>query len=143
MKKDIINMKKRRYWLFVTDEDNWKIIRDKEIYGFNEKSKKDLEKLQLGDSVVIYIKGKKIGGVFEITNLNEITTTKFKGDNYENKIKLKKIFIPNYPSEFKKNMVNNISIFKDKSRWGTILMGRATREINEQDYKYFEEILKC
>ena len=60
-----------RYWLFVTDGDNWKVIRDKEIYGFNDKTKKLLDKLNENDLVIIYIKGKLIGGCFQIIYLKK------------------------------------------------------------------------
>ena len=136
-------MANQRYWLFVTNNDNWKVVRDNDIYGFNDRTKKDLEKLNLGDLAVIYIKGKNIGGIFEITSLNEQTNIKFKVEDYPYKIKLRKICVPRMPVEFDKNMVGKISIFKDKVHWGTILMGRATKEITKQDYDYFREILEC
>lgn len=132
-----------KYWLFVTNEENWEIISKKEIYGFNEKTKKDLKKLNIDDLLVIYIIGKKIGGIFKIINLNEITNIKFKGKEYPYKIKIKKIKALKNPIKFTYKMVNNISIFKNKTRWGTILMGRSTKEITKEDYNYFEEIIKC
>ena len=131
-----------KYWIFITNEDNWKIIRDNEIYGFNEKTKRDSNKLSVGDLVVIYIKGKLIGGIFEIISLNEQTKIKFKESDYPYKIKLRKIFVPNHPLEFTKDMINQISIFKNKIRWGTILMGRATKEIEKTDFHYIKKILK-
>ncbi len=132
-----------RYWLFVTDGDNWKVIRDKEIYGFNDKTKKLLDKLNENDLVIIYIKGKLIGGCFQIISLKEESKIKFNGGEYPYKIKLKKIIIPENPMDFTKNMICRISIFKDKKRWGTILMGRATKEITQNDYKFLEEQLRC
>ncbi|MFH1237904.1 MAG: EVE domain-containing protein [archaeon] len=132
-----------KYWLFVTDEDNWKIIRDKEIYGFNDKTKKLLEKLNENDLVIVYIKGKLIGGCFEIKSLKEESKIKFNGGGYPYKIKLKKIIVPESPMDFTKNMIDSISIFKDKKKWGTILMGRATKEITKKDYYFLEERLRC
>ncbi len=131
----------QKYWLFVTNEENWNIIKKKDIYGFNDKSKKDLEKLNVGDLVIVYIIGKQIGGAFEIVSLKEETNIKFKGQDYPFKIKLQKIITPKYTIDFTEKMINNISIFKKAMRWGTILMGRATKEITKKDYKYFEEIL--
>lgn len=143
MEKPNKDMENKKYWLFVTNSDNWKIVRDYSIYGFNEKSKKDLEKLSVGDLIVVYIIGKQIGGTFEIVSLKEETNIKFKGQDYPFKIRLKKIIIPKYTVDFTEKMINNISIFKKAMRWGTILMGRATKEITKEDYDYFEEILKC
>ena len=132
-----------KYWLFVTNEENWKIIKEKEIYGFNEKSKKDLDRLNVGDLIICYIIGKHIGGAFKITSLKEDTNIKFKIQDYPFKIKIKKIIIPKEPIDFTERMVEEISIFKNLNRWGTILMGRATKEITKQDYEYFKENLKC
>ena len=46
------------------------------------------------------------------------------------------------PKTVSKAVINNISIFKGKSRWGTILMGRATKEIEEADFYYIKNILE-
>jgi predicted RNA-binding protein len=92
---------------------------------------------------VIYIKGRNIGGIFEIVSLDEKTNIKFKIKEYPYKIKLRKVCVPKEPVEFTKEMVGEVSIFKDKAHWGTILMGRATKEITEEDYNYFKEILRC
>ena len=33
-------------------------------------------------------------------------------------------------------------VFKDRIRWGTILMGRATKEITKTDFYYIKKILE-
>jgi len=43
--------------------------------------------------------------------------------------------------ELTEKIINNISIFKGQKRWGTILMGRATKEISKEDYYYIKNIL--
>lgn len=134
--------KKRKYWLFVTTSINWETIKDKEIFGFNERGIRDLEKLKIDDYVIIYIKGKRIGGLFEIQSLESNIKIKFKEGDYPNKIKLKKILIPKEPLEFTKIIINNISIFKNRLRWGTILMGRATKEIKELDFYYIKNLIE-
>jgi len=40
-----------------------------------------------------------------------------------------------------KNIVNKISIFKNHSRWGVLLMGRSTKEISKEDYKMVKELM--
>lgn len=136
------SMEKRKYWLFVTNDENWKTIKNKSIYGFNDRGKKDLKKLSIKDVVIIYIKGKKMGGIFEIKSLKSNIKTRFKEGDYPYKIELKKIMIPNELLELTDNIINQISIFKGIRKWGTILMGRATKEINEKDYYYIRRIMK-
>ena len=134
-------MKKRKYWLFVTNNGNWKTIKSKSTYGFNDKSKRYLERLNIGDLVIIYIKGKRIGGIFEIKSLKANPLIKFAEGDYPYKIELKKITIPKVVMELTEKIINNISIFKGQKRWGTILMGRATKEISKEDYFYIKNIL--
>lgn len=132
-------MGNKRYWIFVTNEENYIIIKNKEIYGFNERTKRDIEKLKTGDFVIIYIKGKFLGGSFEIVSLDEKNRNELK--DYPYKIKLRQKFVPNKKTEFKKELINKISIFKNKKRWGTILMGKSTKEITKKDYNYLKEAL--
>ncbi len=134
-------MEKRRYWLFITNDENWKTIKNKSIYGFNDKGKRDLEKLNINDLVIIYIKGKKIGGIFEIKSLKANSLIKFAEGEYPYKIELKKVVIPKAMMELTEKIINNISIFKGQKRWGTILMGRSTKEISKEDYYYIKNIL--
>ena len=135
-------IKKRKYWLFVTNDINWKTIKNKKIFGFDDRGIRDLGKLSIEDFVIIYIKGKKIGGMFEIKSLKSESKIRFKEGNYPYKIKLKKILIPRELLDLTEKIINNISIFKGKSRWGTILMGRATKEIEEADFYYIKNILE-
>jgi predicted RNA-binding protein len=133
---------KRKYWLFVTNDANWKTIKDKKIFGFDEKGIKDLKKLTIGDLVIIYIKGKKIGGIFEIKSLKLESKVRFREGNYPYKIKLKKILIPKEFLDLTEKIINNISIFRGLPRWGVILMGRATKEIQQADFYYIKNILE-
>jgi len=136
-------MKRGKYWLFVTDEDNWKVIAKNLLYGFNDKTKRLLDNLSIGDKIIVYIKGKLIGGSFEISSLEFNSNVKFNTGEYPYKIKLKKIIVPKTPMEFSKRMIHEISVFKNQKKWGTILMGRATKEITLSDYKFLEGELKC
>lgn len=134
-------MEKKKYWLFVTNDTNWKTIKNKKIFGFDDRGRRDLEKLNIEDLVIMYIKGKKIGGIFEIKSLMVVNNIKFKDGNYPYKISLKKVLIPKEFLDLTEKMINNISIFKGMKKWGTILMGRATKEISKEDYYYIKEIL--
>jgi predicted RNA-binding protein len=137
----INNMKERKYWLFVTSEKNWKTIRKKNVFGFNDKTKRDMEKLNNNDFAIIYIKGKKIGGIFEIINLDNKKKIRFSEGEYPHQIELKKLKLPKEALEVTDKIIQNISIFKGLSRWGTILMGRATKQINQNDYLYIKELM--
>lgn len=130
-----------KYWIFVTDDTHWETIKDNEIFGFNEKSIKDLDKLRVGDNIAVYIKGKKIGGLFKIISLNYSGNINFENNAYPRRIKLKKVLIPKIPINVDDEVVRNISIFRGLVRWGTVLMGRAIKQITKEDYSFIENVM--
>ena len=134
-----------KYWLVITNDKNWKTVQKNLIYGFCERHEKDINRLKKGDIIIVYVVPKKIGGFFKINEFRKIDIIKFNDGNYPFQIDLKKIKILKEPliigDKFqKRDIENNISIFKGKSRWGTVLMGRSLVEINERDYKYLINI---
>ena len=48
------------YWLFVTDEENWRICLQNETWGTHDGHKSKFEKIQLNDIIIVYIKVLKI-----------------------------------------------------------------------------------
>jgi predicted RNA-binding protein len=56
-------------------------------------------------------------------------------------IELKKLKLPEESLELTDKVIQNISIFRGMHRWGHILMGRATKQINQEDYLYIKELM--
>ena len=131
-----------KYWLILTNEENWEVISKSEIYGFDKKNKKNLELINESDLVVVYVIPKKIGGLFKIEKKAYLTDVNMKSGSYPNKIKLKKILIPKCFLEINDIIVGQISIFQGAIRWGSILMGRSIIELNKQDYKLIKDLLE-
>jgi len=130
-----------KHWLCLTNLTNWKIIKNEEIYGFNEQNKKYLSILKNGDKIVIYVIPKKVGGIFKVSNIRYNGDIKFHEGDYIYKIKLEKIYIPKNPLDISLGIIGMLSIFKNTVRWGTVLMGRSIIEITKEDYKYIKELL--
>ncbi len=74
-------------------------------------------------------------------DLHYETLAKFKGD-YIHKIKLKKIKVPKYYIPLTREMIENITLFKRKDRWGVYLMGKGVINLNKEDYEIFADSLK-
>jgi predicted RNA-binding protein len=52
------------YWLCVTNEDNWKVVRARKVWGVPERrGKRQIEGVRPGDYLVFYVIPKKIGGM--------------------------------------------------------------------------------
>ena len=131
----------KNYWLTITNMENWEIIKSNLVYAFNENNKKNFEELSKGDLIVMYVTPKKFGGLFKISSKSVENKTKFKGDNYLHQIKLKKILIPKYEIDVNEKIVQNISIFKNSMRWGTILFGRSIKKITREDFDYIKSLM--
>ena len=131
----------KNYWLTITNMENWEIIKDKLIYAFNENNKRFFDELKTGDLIVMYVIPKKIGGLFEVTSKKSNEETNLIGDKYLHRINLKKILIPNSELDVNYKIVQNISIFKNSIRWGTILFGRSIKKITDKDYNYIKSLI--
>ena len=48
-------MTKNNYWLTITNEANWEIIKKNELYAFNKSHKNFLDEIKIGDYIVMYV----------------------------------------------------------------------------------------
>ncbi len=48
------------YWLCITNETNWKIIKERNVRGVLERHKNTIAKVKPGDKLVIYLKQEKV-----------------------------------------------------------------------------------
>ncbi len=131
-----------RYWLCLTNIENWKTIIKKDIYGFNEQNKKYINIIKNKDKIVMYVIPKKIGGIFEIINTECLDKIHFRDGYYPYKIKVKKEIIPDDFIEINDKIISNLKLFKDSLRWGTVLMGRSIKELDKEDYEYLKSLIE-
>ena len=123
-----------KYWLCVTNEENWQIIKEKRIWGVPERRKAIIDQVKPGDLLVFYVKPKRIGGIFEATSESFLSETEiFKGGLFPHRIKLKAIFIPKEPKSFEP-LIRKLTFIKNKKFW-TISLRRAVLEISKDDYE--------
>ena len=123
-----------KFWILIASKDTFPTIIKHEIYGFSDKSTKIAKKIREGDLVALYLIPKKIVGFFKITDINIDSNLKFEGRYYGFKVKLSESNLPDKPLEFTRDLVDRISIFKDKKSWGGVLMGKSGVEITKKDY---------
>ena len=128
-----------KYWLALTNQENWHIIKHHSIYALNSENK--FNQLTKGDKIVIYLIPKQLSGLFFISNFNSKTKVRFKGKEYKYYFDIKPIKILSEPilvcnKQSKGIIVENLSIFKNikGKKWGTVLMGSSIIEITERDY---------
>lgn len=134
-----------RYWLTLTNQENWEIIKNHQIYAINSDNKFNL--LQEGDKLVMYLIPKQICGLFSISKLKTEMKVRFKNKDYKHYFELEPLLKLNTPllvcnKHSHGPIVEHVSIFKNAKRWGAVLMGTPIIEITEDDYLFIQEYLK-
>ena len=133
------------YWLCITIGDNWKIIKQKNIRGVSERYKNTITKVKIGDKLLIYVKQKRrnelrVVAIYEaISNVFKDTPKIFKtpkgmgNKTFPFRIKLKSVKIFEKPIQFKP-LIPKLKFITNKQKWSIHLMGKAMREIPEEDF---------
>ena len=135
------------YWLCVTTEANWNVVKERNVWGVGERFKSAIQKVKPGDKLIFYVmqtrKNKdiipsRITGIFEAISKPYRDSTKiFKPygseQTFSYRVKLKPIKILEKPITFKE-LVPKLSFIKNKQKW-TGSLRRAMIEIPEKDYK--------
>ena len=136
------------YWLCITNEENWKVVKAKNIWGVPEGHKKQLNEVEIGDFFVFYLKGEKvkdvrlpprISGIFKVVSKpfkdeNKIfSSVGFKNDEiFSHRVKLDPLIIKN--KEFKP-FIPKLTFIKNKKKWQGHIQGKAMRSIPKEDFK--------
>jgi len=129
------------YWLCITNERNWRTIREKQVWGVG--SRRTLSKVKIGDKFIFYLKREQIGkitkeprivGVFEVCSEIFEDSSAIFDRSYRYRVKLKPIRVLENPIEFKP-LVPRLKFIRNKKNWGGELRGKSMREIPEEDFR--------
>jgi len=136
------------YWLCITNEENWKVIKEKNIWGVPHRHKNTIAKVKPDDKCLIYVMSTKrnkdiipprIVAAYEvISEVFEDQSRIFKslpGRNevFPYRVKLKPIKIFRKPIDFK-SLIPELKFIKNKRKWTGHIQGKAMREIPKEDY---------
>lgn len=133
MKKNVIILV--NYWMFIINEQNWKIVIKENIIGSKNKNK--IISIEKNDIVVIYVKSPlaAITGFFKVINNYNDNTRIFTGELYPYRLKLNPIKILKDPISIK-SIINELSFIKNKTKWFTHFFGvKGVRKLSQNDYK--------
>ena len=137
------------YWLCITTEENWKVIKQKNIWGVPERHKNTIAKVKPGDKLLIYLKQERdkdkvveprVVAAYEVkSEVFKDTKRIFKtpegtgNESFPLRIKLKPVKIFSTPVDFK-SLIPELKFITNKKKYSGHLMGKAMREIPEEDY---------
>ena len=142
------------YWLCVTTSDNWKVIKQKNVWGVPERHKNTIAKVKPGDKLLIYLKQERdkdkvveprivavyeaVSEVFKDSKKIFKTPPGMSNENFPLRIKLKPVKIFDKPVDFK-SLIPKLKFIKNKKKWTGHIQGKAMREIPEEDYNLILE----
>ena len=138
-----------RYWLCVANQENWEVIREKNIWGVEERHRNTISKVKPGDRLLIYVMGTKkenetllprIVAAYEA--VSEVFTDSsriFKSKVYPLRIRLRPITVFPKPLDFRE-LVPKLGFIKNKRFWVGHIRGKAMREIPGRDFETVLEV---
>ena len=135
------------YWLCVTNEENWEVIKSKHVWGVPSTCRAIIEMVREGDILVFYIKPARIGGAFEVVSRpyedqSRIFSTKgFSSDErFPYRVRITPLILPDSPIEFKP-LIPKLKFIVNKRNWGAYIR-RAMIPLSRGDYEVIEGALK-
>jgi predicted RNA-binding protein len=143
-----------KYWLCITTEEHWNVIRDKRIWAVVEKDRKKLDRVVIGDFLVFYVKQRviddetltpQIRGIFKVnskpyTDSTRVFVSPPSKEIFTYRVKIHPIIVPNEAVDFKV-IIPKLRFIKNKKKWFLYLQ-IAMRTIPEEDYNLLMTALK-
>lgn len=128
------------YWLCVTNEDNWNVVRKQKIWGVSEKrGRSQVESVKPGDYLVFYVTPKMIGGIFKAVSKSFESREKIfswaafgKEEVFPYRVRVNPSIVTNKPLPFDK-LVGKLGFTKGRKRW-SIMLRRAMFKISARDF---------
>ena len=136
-----------RYWLCVTTEDNWRVVREKLVWGVAERFRNLVRRIKPGDKLAIYVTQtrrddevipSRIVGIFEVASeVYRDSSRIFKAVKRETtfpyRVKLKPIKIFDPPVYFK-DLIPRLKFLRGYKKWSGAVRAQM-REIPEEDFR--------
>jgi len=129
------------YWLCVTNEENWKVVKERKVWGVPAKrGKRQIESVKPSDYLVFYVKPKRIGGIFQAasepfeSNEKIFSWVEFGTEEiFPHRIKLEPMTVPKEPVPIEA-LVSKMSFARGRKRW-SVFLRRAMVKISAKDFE--------
>ena len=138
------------YWILLTNEANWKVIKKKNIWGLPKARKDMIQRVKEGDEAFMYLMQEvrkegtipsRIVGLFEVISDPYTSSERiFTDRSYPNRVNLSpKIVLERNYLEFK-GLIPRLEFIKNKTYWsGHLRSGLA--KIPKEDYELLKSEL--
>lgn len=141
-------------WLCILNRENFKVVREKLVWGVDERHKNEIQKAKPGDLCAFYLivegTGTKriesaIGGISEIDSKpyedhsDIFPYQKTPNDTYPYRVKLGKMEVFEPELQFKQ-LIPDLSFITNKKNYSSYMLGRAMRTLPKEDIKKILDI---
>lgn len=132
------------YWLCVTNEDNWTVVKKQRVWGVPEKrGRRQIETVKPGDYLVFYVTPKRVGGIFKVVSEPFESKEKIfswsdfgREEIFPFRVRLESNVVTKELVAFDK-LVGKLSFTKGLKRW-SVLLRRAMFKISARDFEVIE-----
>ena len=127
------------YWLCVTTNESWNVVKKQRIWGVSERNRRKIERVKPGDFLVFYVKPKKIAGIFKATTKSFEDNERIFGaagsdqnDVFPYRIRLETVKLAESPIPIE-GLVGKLKFITSKTMWRGYFR-RAMQIISEEDF---------
>ena len=135
------------YWLCVTTKENWEIVKNKNVWGVSEKNRSLLEKTQVGDCLLFYIKTNQLGGIFRIVSAPFRSEEDFFVSTGESReafpycVRLETLVLPSEAKNFQEIVSRLRFVGGNKDAWRSMIR-KAMQRVSSFSYEDFRKALE-
>lgn len=141
------------FWLCVTNEENWDVIREKNIWGVPERHRNTIAMVKPGDKCLIYVMSSRkekqtipprVVAAYQVAsemfkdNKKIFSSPSRRNEVYPLRVKLEPLKIFEKPVDFRQ-LIPDLRFIRNKRKWAGHIQGRAMREIPEEDFQLIVE----
>lgn len=138
-----------KHWFCVTSEGNWQVVKSMRTWGVPRKSGAGvIKKVEIGDKLVVYVKPKRIGGIFRAISKSFESDKKIfywaeygREEFFPLRVRLEPLIVADEPVNMN-NLTSKLSFTKGKKRAG-IAMRRSMFSISKGDFEQIRRFLDC
>ena len=135
------------YWLCVTNEENWRVVKARKLWGVSNRNRRLIERVKPGDLLAFYVMPKKISGIFEAASEPFESDEKVfswgefgREELFPYRVKLEPVNVPEEPVSFEE-LISRLGFIVNKKGW-TGYLRRAMCIIPKEDYETIQSSLK-
>lgn len=136
-----------RHWLCVTNLENWKVIKERGVWGVDDRYQYTLKhNVSVDDVLIFYVTGMGIAGIYKVSSPYQYDETelgfvkrrkkekKIVGETYPHRVSISPIIIPKAPVPLDESLRKELIFITDKGKTWEMSVFPTMVLIPKEDY---------